>query len=109
MSNVECLPFSSDVVSKIGRLVEMILDSVNDCQKIVLFGSYARAEYKASSDLDILVLTKAEVPRELRGELCSIFEENNADLVLYTTSIFENPHALLVQQIRKEGILLWQN
>lgn len=103
------LPFDDKIIRKLNTFVSVILSEVENCQKIVLFGSYARADYNATSDLDIMVLTKTEVPRELRGELCSFFDENNADLIFYTTDAFENSQVLLVQRIREEGILLWQH
>ncbi|KSV58739.1 nucleotidyltransferase domain-containing protein [Acetivibrio ethanolgignens] len=108
MQNINLLPFSDDVVKKLDNLVSVIRSSVTDCCKIVLFGSYARAEYKASSDFDILVLTETVVPREIRGELYSFFEENNSDLVFYTTEAFNDSQALLVRRIKKEGVLLWK-
>lgn len=109
MTVIESLPFSDTVKDKLKMLVRLILNSIDTCEKIVLFGSYARAEYTGSSDLDILVLTETEIPREIKGKLCSIFEENNADLVFYTKSKFEQSDCLLVKQIKREGVLLWTN
>lgn len=105
---IDALPFSTDIKDRLKQLVKLILNLKIDCTKIVLFGSYARAEEKAGSDLDILVLTDYEVSREIRGEACSLFEEQSADLVFYTNSVFEQSDALLVKEIRRDGILLWQ-
>lgn len=106
---VEQLPFSDKVKASLGSLVQMIVDARFDCEKIVLFGSYARAEQTAASDFDILVLSHQNVPREIRGELCSRFEERNSDLIFYCSSDFESSDALLVRKIKKEGVLLWKN
>lgn len=89
---------------KIGRLKE----EVEGIRYIILFGSYARGEEKATSDLDILVLAEQEIPREIRGGLSSEFEEENIDLVFYTMKQFEASDCLLVSQIRKEGIVVWK-
>lgn len=109
MNNIAVLPFSEVVKAKLTFLVESVLREIPECEKIVLFGSYARMEQKIGSDLDILILTKKEIERDRRGELYAVFEENNADIVFYTKEIFDKSEKLLVQQIKKEGILLWKN
>lgn len=106
-NNIRLLPYSETVKEKLSLLVETILSSVSvEC--IVLFGSYARMEQKLQSDIDIFVLTEEIVDRECRGRLCSIFEENSADLIFYTKEQFETSDCLFVNQIREEGILLWK-
>lgn len=75
---------------------------------VILFGSYARGEEKATSDLDLLLLTAEPVERLVRGGLCSSFEEENIDLVFYTTEQFRESECLLVQQVNKEGIIIWK-
>lgn len=108
MYNIERLPFNECTKTKLVFLVEKVLEIVTPT-KIVLFGSYARAEYTACSDLDILVLTKNEVPRIIRSELCSVFDENGADLVFYTEEVFNSSDCLLVQNVRRDGVLLWKS
>lgn len=105
---IKRLPFSDSEKTALQKLVNRILDNKVSCTKIVLFGSYARAEHTIESDFDILVLTKEEISREKRGLLCSMFEENNADLVFYTEEQFADSTCLLVQCIKKEGVLLWK-
>lgn len=109
MNYVDCLPYSLQTKQKLNALVKLIQESQIIPTMIVLFGSYARAEYKVGSDLDILILSDDEIPRELRGELCSRFEELNSDLVFYTNDVFYESNSLLVQQIRRDGVLLWKN
>lgn len=108
ISCVSQLPFSNEIKEKLRDLVQMILEASVDCTKIVLFGSYARAEQTALSDFDILVLSQMEVPQEVRGELCSKFEQRNSDLIFYRNSDFELSETLLVERIKKEGVLLWK-
>ena len=87
--------------------------SVPGISRIVLFGSCARNELRAGSDLDLLILTLRPVPRELRGELCGILaEEKNGiatDLVFYTEEEFGRSDCRLVQEIRKDGRILWES
>ena len=47
--------FTQDVINELG-------DSV---KKIILYGSYARGDYNAQSDMDIMILTKLS-PNEIR-------------------------------------------
>lgn len=108
INNIDVLPFSEKIKNKLKHLVKIIFDLQIDCTRIVLFGSYARAEEKVNSDLDILVLTDAEVDRTVRGEACSMFDECGADLVFYTNRRFEESGALIVSEIRRDGVLLWQ-
>lgn len=80
----------------------------DDITEAVLFGSYARCDYKAGSDVDILFLTKRELDREIRGDISSFFEENNADAIFYVKDNFVVSDCLLSTQIKKDGILLWR-
>ena len=106
---VEQLPFENRVKSKLCEMVKLILKCEIMCERIVLFGSYARMEQTVHSDLDILVLSHKEVSREVRGELCSIFEEMGADLLFYTERAFCDSETFLASIILSEGILLWKN
>lgn len=90
------------------KKIEKLTQEVESISYIILFGSYARGEEKAPSDLDILVLTEQELPREIRGGFSSVFEEENMDLIFYTVKQFKESDCLLVSQIRKEGIVVWK-
>ena len=87
--------------------------SIPGISRIVLFGSCARNELRAGSDLDLLILTLRPVSRELRGELCGILaEEKNGiatDLVFYTEEEFGRSDCRLVREIRKDGRILWES
>ena len=47
--NIDKLPFSDKIKSKLNFLVNLLLNSELDPQMVILFGSYARCEYKATS------------------------------------------------------------
>lgn len=108
MSYVDKLPYSVIIKEKLRVMIQLLLSADLDCSRIILFGSYARMEQKAGSDLDVLVLTTSDVPREIRGELCAAFEELGADLIFYKESVFNDSRSLLAQRVREEGILLWK-
>ena len=107
-SNIDSLPFNKIIKCKLKWLLMQILESISDPKMIVLFGSYARMEQTISSDLDIFVLTTASVPRNTRGYLMALFEENNADIVFAEESIFSQSDCYLYREIRKDGVLLWK-
>lgn len=80
---------------------------LTSAEKIVLFGSYARAQQTVGSDIDIMVITKEACDIAIKGELSSEFEEQGSDLVFYTSKEFAHSNSLLTAKIRKDGILLW--
>ena len=108
MNNIQILPFSTDIKEKLSKLLAYAIRMSDDITEAVLFGSYARCDYKAGSDVDILFLTKRELDREIRGDISSFFEENNADAIFYVKDNFVVSDCLLSTQIKKDGILLWR-
>ena len=114
------IPIQVEIASEYRYKEKLLFDletifqiSVPGISRIVLFGSCARNELRAGSDLDLLILTLRPVPRELRGELCGILaEEKNGiatDLVFYTEEEFGRSDCRLVQEIRKDGRILWES
>lgn len=90
------------------KQIKQLIEKVDTLEYIILFGSYARGEERATSDMDVMVITQTEMNRLLRGELCSHFDENNMDLIFYTLEQFKDSDCLLVQQVKKEGIVIWK-
>ena len=93
--------------------LQQISDSeIKDLQAIVLFGSCARGTMRVGSDVDLLLLTRKTVPREIRGEISSDLAEEKqgiaTDVVFYTAEEFAHSDCRLVQEIRKDGIVLWE-
>lgn len=103
------LPFSENTKKDLQAFVDRLLEAPVAYDRIVLFGSYARGEEKVGSDYDILALTKKSVDREIQSEFRSEFEEKHADLLFLSNIEFDASDALLVKQIRKDGVLLWKN
>lgn len=81
-------------------------------RKIILFGSCARNQLRVGSDIDLLLLTEENVTRKLRGELSSDLAEPkdgvSTDLVFYARNDFENSDCLLIKEIKKDGLVLWE-
>ena len=107
-TNIDNLPFSEHIKEKLRVLVWYALEKTELIDKIILFGSYARGEYKINSDLDILFLTTKNISRDVKGDIASFFDENNADAVFFLEEQFKNSECILSKQIRKDGVLLWR-
>lgn len=108
ISNIDKLPFAAPVKDTIKLLVDYALQKSDNITKIVLFGSYARAEYKVTSDLDILLITEIVEDRFVKGDISSFFDENSADAVFFSEDQFRDSDCLLSRKIREDGILLWK-
>ena len=109
MSNVSKLPFPDSMKNKIQMLIDYALSKSNKIQKIILFGSTARADQKVTSDIDLLFITLGLEDRYVKGDIASFYDMHNADAVFYSEDQFSESDCLFVRQVRKDGILLWKN
>ncbi len=86
--------------------------NINSLEQIILFGSCARGEMRLTSDLDLLIITSTPLSRMEKGEIHSVLEEPidevHTDIVFYTHEQFQSSNRLIVQQIKKEGVLLYE-
>ena len=93
----------------------MQLSSFEDIKidRIVLFGSCARNEHKVGSDLDLLILSEEKLSKHITGEIASALEDElegiSTDIIFYTNAEFQNSTCMLVREIRKDGIVLWED
>ncbi|PHV70178.1 hypothetical protein CS063_11920 [Sporanaerobium hydrogeniformans] len=82
-----------------------------EIKQIILFGSCARGDCKVTSDLDILLITKESIQRQIRGDIASELEEEldqvRTDVVFYSEPIFEQSDSLFIKQVRKDGIIIY--
>ena len=86
---------------------------LEDIIAIVLFGSCARNEFKVGSDLDILVITEEKVSRSVRSDISSELEDDRngvgTDVIFYTEEEFNQSKSLLISEIKKDGIIIWED
>lgn len=75
-------------------------------EQIVLFGSRARGDHKPVSDIDLAVFLLPEC--NCTGRLTSDIEDLNTLFKIDTIFINENTDPQLMENIKKEGVLLYE-
>jgi predicted nucleotidyltransferase len=111
------LPKKSTIIAPILQNFQADLLKVygEHLQKIILFGSYARGDFRESSDIDLLLLFDEYdniTPKddEIYDKIAAIILENKyvISLIPTTLHLFETKKAPLYLNIKKEGIELWR-
>lgn len=70
--------------------------------RIGIFGSFARGEYKATSDIDFCVITDNRPPRGVVGGLKEDFDMHGADIVFIDNDYFSNDQSDFARQLRRD-------
>ncbi len=70
--------------------------------RIGVFGSFARGEYKATSDIDFCVITDHRPPRSVVGGLKEDFDMHGADIVFVDNDYFDNDPSDFAMQLRRD-------
>jgi len=110
------------VEGKIKLIKETILNIAKQLNvkidRIILFGSRARGDYREDSDWDILIVTEEELNREKELEFTTkislelhTFIEQDIELITVDKKTFEEykTPAYIYYYAEKEGKLLWYN
>lgn len=83
-------------------------------ENIVLYGSAVRKEMDEESDIDLLIVTRAPLPRKVRHEITDIvfdvnlkYDTNYSTLVVDKNSWENGPYSILPihDEIEKEGVV----
>jgi len=83
----------------IDKIIPLIVSLVSPDQ-IVLFGSYARGDYKEKSDIDLLIIKKnLRNEREINNILYKAFFENKINIPIDIISIDYNKYMELNSEI----------
>jgi len=81
------------------KIIPIIVSTVSPDQ-IVLFGSYARGDYKEKSDIDLLIIKKnLRNEREINNILYKAFFENKINIPIDLISIDYNKYMELNNEI----------
>lgn len=100
-------------VNKIIKDCQCVFDkAIEDLLYIVLFGSCARGNLDINSDVDLLVITKGVIDREIKMDLDHELDEEqegvSTDIVFYDLETYLRSEGLLVKEIKKYGKILWE-
>lgn len=80
-------------------------------QQVILYGSCARGDYTADSDVDIFVELNGEVPvKELRNFRSKMKSMDGCDIeadIHFSFTPLSECDGLFYENIKKEGVLLW--
>ncbi len=101
-------PLIADIVARIVRAA--------DPEKIVLFGSRARGDFRPQSDIDILVVQRSDLARHARAmpiyaALAGVASPVDIELVVYTPIEVEewaSADAAFVTTALREGRVLYE-
>jgi predicted nucleotidyltransferase len=101
-------PLIADIVARIVRAAAP--------EKIVLFGSRARGDFRPESDIDILVVQRSELPRHVRttpiyAALAGVPSPVDIEVVVYTPTEVEewaSADAAFVTTALRQGQVLYE-
>ncbi len=107
----------ADVLKKVVSSVNAEMPGV--VEQIILYGSYARGDYSAESDLDIMLLmncSHTEI-RQFQKAVCKIASriglegDIEVSLMMQDKETFEKRLAILpfYRNVKKEGIMLYES
>ncbi len=71
-------------------------------EEVGIFGSYARNDYKTTSDIDVCIITMDRPSRKVSGNLRSDAELLKADIIYVTRDYFENDSSLFARNLRRD-------
>jgi predicted nucleotidyltransferase len=100
--------------NKISELVKKTLENL-DCEKIILFGSRARSDFKERSDYDILVVVKTSLTIEEKMRLTGLLRKGlakigiDADIIVKSKdelNYYKEKIGSVVRSALKEGVAL---
>jgi predicted nucleotidyltransferase len=102
-------------IPEIKQIVSLITSKITP-ERIILFGSYARGDYKVNSDIDILIIMKnLKNEREITGLLYkSLLNENiniPVDLIAVDDEKYnnlKNKNGYIYKTIEKEGKIIYE-
>jgi predicted nucleotidyltransferase len=99
---------NSGLTEKTTARIRAILSKHPEVKKVILYGSRAKGNYKAGSDID-LTLLGADLTQKILGQIQSELDE---DLLPYRfdLSIFSQlSHSSLIDHIQRMGVVFYEN
>ena len=87
---------------KENKMVEIIKSTDFSFISIGVFGSYARGEYKLTSDIDVCIIVEHLPDRSIKGYLYEEADMLGIDLVFLTEDYFNNDTSKFIKNIRRD-------
>lgn len=104
MGNVEHV--SKNVSEAFKIRLQKVLDLIEQYEikyeEIGVFGSYARGDYKISSDIDFCIVTDIRPDRRTSGSLREDAELIGADIMYVTRDYLETDNSYFAENLRKD-------
>ncbi len=110
----EMIDENEEVNQMVSSSVERnFLERLEKCMKLIeqydvkydeigVFGSYARLEHTATSDIDLCIVTNERPERKVSGALREEAEELRVDIIFVTPTYLEADDSVFSQQIKKD-------
>ena len=103
MSEVEMTAILQHKFQKRLEKAIQIIDDYNITRsEMGIFGSYARNEYKGTSDIDICIIVKNKPSRGVSGSLREECELIGVDITFITEDYFNNSQDRFAKKLRKD-------
>ena len=94
-------------------LVNELTGKYSFIKTIMLYGSKARGDFLEGSDIDLLFIADANIPRSIKAEMSDvIYNYELANDIVFSAifvseSEFKSKVSLFLMKVKKEGIVLW--
>ena len=92
--------------AKIDRVLPILISS--GAVEIGVYGSFARGDYKATSDVDLYVLYESIPNKVLKGELYEAAYELDIDLLICEQKQFYESTSVFTKNVMKDRKILWK-
>ena len=84
------------------KAIQLISESGIPYSKVGIFGSYARGDFKADSDIDFCIVCEELPPRRDAAWLRCLLDEIDVDCTIMTRHRFEYEDSKFMRNLRKD-------
>lgn len=91
-----------DFLQRKEKIIALIQEYNVGYKEVGIFGSFARNDYKATSDIDFCIITEHRPDRRVSGALREDAEILKADIIFVTPVYFETDDSEFAKQLRRD-------
>jgi len=88
--------------ARMRNAIELIKEYGIDFLELGIFGSFARKDYKGTSDIDICIIVEEKPSRDVSGALREDCELMGVDIVFVTREYFDTSQDRFAKKLRKD-------